>query len=149
METTDEQTSEIEKQQSHAVGHGNNKRSDDQEENSNGPHKLGSGNTKCGLCVRSYPHQGTCPSQGKKCMNCCKLNHFAKVCCSKPINRSKPTHSRKPLKGKHRASFVDSKGLSDDEALTPATAERDGSKEYTFTAGAQEPQQPNLSFRSI
>ena len=140
METADEQTSEIEKQQSHAVGRGNNKTSDDREENSNGPPKLGSRNTKCGLCGGSYPHQGTCPAQGKKCMNCGKLNHFAKVCRSKPINRSKSTHSRKPSKGKHRARVVDTKCPSDDEALTPATAESDGSEEYTFTTGAREPQ---------
>jgi len=77
METTDEQTSEIEKQQSHAFGCGNNKKSDDREESPNGPPKLGSRNTKCGLCGGSYPHQGACPAQGKKCMNCGKLNHFA------------------------------------------------------------------------
>ena len=148
METADEQTSEIEKQQSHAVGCGNNKTSDDREENSNGPPKLGSRSTKCGICGGSYPHQGTCPAQGKKCMNCGKLNHFAKVCRSKPISRSKSTRSRKPLKGKHRARFVDSNDPSDDEALTPATAESDSSDEYTFTTGAQEPKQPNLSFRS-
>ena len=101
METTDEQTSEIEKQQSHAVGRGNNKTSDDREENSNGPPKLGSSNTKCGLCDGSYPHRGICPAQGKKCMNCGKLNHFAKVCRSKPIDRSKSSRTRKPSKGKH------------------------------------------------
>ena len=44
METADEQTSEIEKQQSHAVGRGNNKTSNDREENSNGPPKLSSRN---------------------------------------------------------------------------------------------------------
>ena len=59
METADEQTSEIRKQQSHAVGRSNYKISDDREENSNGPPKLGSRNTKCGLCGGSYSHQGT------------------------------------------------------------------------------------------
>jgi len=141
METADEQTSEIEKQQSHAVGHGINKTSDDREESSNGPPKVGSRNTKYGLCGGSYPHQGTCPAQGKKCVvNCGKLNHFPKVCRSKPISRSKSTRPRKPSKGKHRARLVDSKGPSDDEALTPATAKSDSSEEYTFNTGAQEPQ---------
>ena len=46
METADEQTGEIEKQQSHAVGGGDNKTSDDREENSNGPPKLYSRNAK-------------------------------------------------------------------------------------------------------
>ena len=32
---------------------------------------------------------------------------------------------------------MDSKGPSDDEALTPPTAESDGSKEYAFTTGGQ------------
>ena len=40
METADEQTSEIEKQQSHAVSRGNNKTSDDREESSNRPPNL-------------------------------------------------------------------------------------------------------------
>ena len=132
METADEQTSEIEKQQSHLVGRGNNKTSDDQEENSNGPPKLGSGNTKCGLCGGNYSHQVNCPAQGKKCMNCGKL--------IKPINRLKSAHTRKPSKGKHRARLVDGKGPSDDKALTPATAESDCSEEYTFTTCVQEPQ---------
>ena len=98
METADEQTSEIEKQQSHVVGRCNNKTSDDREENSNSPPKIGFCNAKCGLCGGSYPHQGTCPAQGKKCMNCGKLNYFAKVCRSKPINRSKSSRARKPSK---------------------------------------------------
>ena len=51
METADEQTSEIDKQQSHAVGRRNNKTRDDREENSNGPPKISYRNTKCGLMV--------------------------------------------------------------------------------------------------
>ena len=73
-------------------------------------------------------------------MNSGKLNHFVKVCRSKPINRSKSSRTRTPSKCKHRARLVDSKGPSDDEALTPATAESDSSEEYTFITGAQEPQ---------
>ena len=52
----DEQTSEIEKQQSQAVGRGNNKTSDDREENSNGPSKLGSRNTKSVVYVVEVIH---------------------------------------------------------------------------------------------
>ena len=89
METADERTSEIDKQQSHALGRHNNKTRDDREENPNGPPKIGYRNTKRGLCGGSYPHRGMCPAQGKKCMSCGKLNHFAKVCRSKSINRSK------------------------------------------------------------
>ena len=140
METADERTSEIDKQQSHALGRHNNKTRDDREENSNGPPKIGYRNTKCGLCGGSYPHRGMCPAQGKKCMSCGKLNHFAKVCRSKSINRSKSSRTRKHLKGKHCARLVDSKGPSDGETLTSASAEGDSSEEYTFTTGAQEPQ---------
>ena len=129
MQTADERTSEIDKQQSHAVGRRNNKTRDDQEENSNGPPKIGYRNTKCGLCGGSYPHRGMCPAQGKKCMSCGKLNHFAKVCRSKSTNRSKSSRTRKHLKGKHCARLVDSKGPSDDETLTSATAEGDSSEE--------------------
>ena len=140
METADERTSEIDKQQSHALGRHNNKTRDDREENSNGPPKIGYRNTKCGLCGGSYPHRGMCPAQGKKCMSCGKLNHFAKVCRSKSINRSKSSRARKHLKGKHCARPVDSKGPSDGETSTSASAEGDSSEEYTFTTGAQEPQ---------
>ena len=44
------------------------------------------------------------------------------------------------MKGKHCARLVDSKGPSDGETLTSASAEGDSSEEYTFTTGAQEPQ---------
>ena len=40
METADEQTRKIEKQQSHVAGGGNNKKSHDREKNSNGPPKI-------------------------------------------------------------------------------------------------------------
>ena len=140
METADERTSEIDKQQSHAVGRCNNKTRDDLEENSNGPPKIGYHNTKCGLCGGRYPHRRMSPAQSKKCMSCGKLNHFAKVCRSKSINRSKSPRTRKHLRGKHCARLVDSKGPSDGETLTSATVESDSSKEYTFTTDVQEPQ---------
>ena len=120
METADKQTNEIEKQNSHAVGCGNNKTSDNQGERSNGPPKLGSCNTKWKL---SSPWNLSCSRQ--KVNELWKLNHFAKVCRIKSINCLKLTRSRKPSKGKHRARLMDSKCPSDDEALTPATAESD------------------------
>ena len=72
--------------------------------------------------------------------NCGKLNHFAFVCRSTPINRSKSSRTRKSSKAKHRARLVDGKGPSDDEVLTPAITESDRREEYTFNTGAQEPQ---------
>ena len=139
METAEEQTSEKEKQQSHAVGRGN-KTSDDRQESSSGPPNFVSRNTKCGLCGGSYLHQGTCPAQGKKCMNCGKLNHFSKVCRSKPTGHSRSTRPRKPSKGKHRARLVDIKGPSGSKALTPPTAESNSSEEYTVNISAQKSQ---------
>ena len=63
METADEQTTEIEKQQSNAVGYGRNKATDvQQKENSRGLPKFGLRNNRCGLCGGNYPHQGTCPA---------------------------------------------------------------------------------------
>ena len=49
-------------------------------------------------------------------MSCGKLNHFAKVCGSKPINRSKSSRTRKPSKGKHFARLVGSIDPCDGEA---------------------------------
>lgn len=144
METAEEQTSEIEKQQSHAVGYGQSKTSDDQQkESSSRQPKRESRNTTCGLCGGGYPHQGNCPAQGKQCLNCGKMNHFSKVCRSKANNRSKSTHRRKLSKGKHRARVVD----IGSESLTPADADSDGSEEYTFIVGAQEPKSTKPIFQ--
>ena len=36
---------------------------------------------KCGRCGYDYPHKDNkCPADNKKCSNCDKMNHFAKVC---------------------------------------------------------------------
>ena len=108
METTDEQTTEMEKQQSNAVGYGRNKATDvQQKENSRGLPKFRLRNNRCGLCGGNYPHQGTCPAQGKKCLNCGKMNHFTKVCRGKHNNRSKSSHPKKLSKGKHHARSAD------------------------------------------
>lgn len=143
METADGQTSEMQRQESHWVGDSRSKTTDGlNKESSDRPPRSGSRNTKCGLCGGNYPHQGNCPAQGKRCLNCEKLNHFAKVCRSKPI-RSKPTRPRKPSGGRqqrHRARFVDIEDPSGGEISTPAGAESDNSEEYTFEIGTQEPQ---------
>ena len=104
IETADQQTTEMVKQQSNAVGYGRNKATDvQQKENYRGLPKSGLRNNRCGLCVGNYPHQGTCPAQGNKCLNCGKMNHFSKVCRGKPNNRSKSSYPKKPSKGKHHA----------------------------------------------
>ena len=137
IETADEQTSKMDKQQSHAVGYGRIKTSNDRKkESSNGQPKSGPRNTKCGLCGGSYPHQSNCPAQGKQCLNCGKMNHFSKVCRSKP-NHSKSTRPRKPSQGKHRARCVDVEDPSGSEISTLSGAENDNSEEYTFEIGAQ------------
>lgn len=40
----------------------------------------------CYFCGDKYPHTSRCPAKGlgKKCGNCGKLNHFSRVCRSKP-----------------------------------------------------------------
>lgn len=124
METADEQTSEIEKQQSHAVGRGNNRQV--------------TIDRKALVVYLSLFHvtlsvvcgvEVICTKErvllrAKKCMNCGKLNHFPKVCRSKPTGRSRSTRPQKPSKGKHRARLVDIKSPSGSEASTPATAGR-------------------------
>lgn len=141
METAEEQTSEIEKQQTHAVGYGQSQASDDRpKESSNRQPKGDSRNTTCGLCGGSYPHQGNCPAQGKQCLNCGKMNHFSKVCGSKANNRLKSTRQRKVSKA--RVVNIGS------EPLTSADADSDGSEECTFIVGAQESQTQNRSFKS-
>ena len=170
METADEQTSEMEKQQSNALGYGRNKATDvQQKEYSCGLPKSGLRNNRCGLCVgnhtvtrnssffktldqsvvnhdddqsrdsglsspadikhqqelpaaRTHAHasdpsaskpvsspgmQGTCPAQGKKCLNCGKMNHFSKVCRGKPNNRSKSSLPKKKSRGKYHVRSAD------------------------------------------
>ncbi|KAJ1119162.1 hypothetical protein NDU88_007348 [Pleurodeles waltl] len=48
----------------------------------------------CYTCGGSYPHQGQCLAQGKRCTNCNKLNHFTKVCRSTSSKTSKPPKTR-------------------------------------------------------
>ena len=38
----------------------------------------------CYFCGDKYPHTSHCPAKSKKCGNCGKLNHFSRVCRSKP-----------------------------------------------------------------
>ena len=138
METADEQTTEMEKQQSNEVGYGRNKVTDvQQKENSRGIPKSGLRNHRCGLCGGNYPHQGTCPAQGKKCLNCGKMNHFSKGCRGKPNNRSKSSHLNKPSKGKHHAR---SAGVEESPSSELAGVDSDSSEEYTFNIGAQRQQ---------
>ena len=148
METADEQTSKTDKQQSHAVGHGNTKTSDDREESSNGPPKLGSHNTKCGLCGGSYPHQGTFPAQGKKCMNCGKMNHFSKVCRSNPsVVRNLPVHENL-----RKASTVPGFRIVKDLLMTKLYPQLllkvIAAKNTPSILAHLNPKQPNLSFKS-
>ena len=60
MLPANKQTSEIGKQQSHAVGHVQNKTSDDRQSTTsdNGQSRSGSGNTSCGLCSANCLYQG-------------------------------------------------------------------------------------------
>ena len=116
METANEQTSEMEKQQLHAVGKHNSASGLKFKKN---PHQNKQLNkTKCGLSGCNFPHQNECPAQGKSCHKCEKLNHFSKVCRSKTNNYYKQ---------------------SKQHAKTVTTEERDNdsSEEYTFTTGAQ------------
>ncbi|KXJ24314.1 Uncharacterized protein K02A2.6 [Exaiptasia diaphana] len=46
----------------------------------------------CLNCGGEYPHNGgmsKCPTQGKECYNCVKLNHLSKYCLSQPKQRNK------------------------------------------------------------
>ncbi|KAL9956135.1 hypothetical protein ACROYT_G037569 [Oculina patagonica] len=127
METADGQTSEMQRQESHWVGDSRSKTTDGLNKGSSDrPPRSGSPNTKCGLCGGNYPHQGNCPAQGKRCLNCEKLNH-----------KRKPSGGRQQ---RYCARFVDIEDPSDGEISTPAGAESDDSEEYTFEIGTQEPQ---------
>ena len=40
---------------------------------------------KCYFCGGAYDPNHKCPAKGKSCSKCGKTNHFARVCCSKPV----------------------------------------------------------------
>ena len=49
----------------------------------------------CENCGNAYPHpqgQLSCPARGAECRACRKLNHFARVCRSKPISTPSSDH---------------------------------------------------------
>ena len=129
METANEQTSEMEKQQLHAVDnhnspskHAKSKRTIQSKRQLN--------KTKCGLCGCNYPHQNRCPAQGKSCHKCGKLNHFSKVCRSKTSN-----YPRQPA-GKHHVKTV-APPEHPIKAMDAEKGDSDNSEEYTFIMGAK------------
>ena len=127
METADEQTNEMGKQQSHAVGQHRNNSNIKTKKNFNRnftPRKR-----KCGLCGGNYPHQNKCPAEGKYCLKCGKLNHFSKVC------RSKSRHQYPPA-GKQHAKTITTDSSQVDKSNSQ-NCFSDDSEEYTFTTGAQ------------
>ena len=128
METANEQTSEMEKQQSHAVGNYNfiNRQSKFKKTFQS---KKQLNKTKCGLCGGNYPHTNKCPAHGKSCHKCGKLNHFSKVCRSKASNSKQST-------GKHHIKTVAPQDQPV-EAMHVEKDDSDNSEEYTFTTVVQ------------
>ena len=62
-------------------------------------HKIAS--KTCRNCGEMWPHEGQCPTKGKKCRKCQKLNHFARVCRGQSQHREhKPIPNAKQLKKK-------------------------------------------------
>ena len=96
METADEQTSEMEKQHSHAVVHNRNKIADKKPKRDARP-KAGSHHTKCGLCGGNYPHQGNCPAQGKTAITVANQTTSPGFAVANPmVNLSLPTQTSVP-----------------------------------------------------
>ncbi|KAJ1140189.1 hypothetical protein NDU88_006547 [Pleurodeles waltl] len=84
----------------------------------------------CYMCGGSYPHQGPCPAQGKKCLLCNKLKLLAKVCRSSTRQRQqkpKQVNLVQPPMGMGEEDDIDDdddnddiKETSQDEAVTPS-----------------------------
>ncbi|XP_077864573.1 uncharacterized protein LOC144350094 [Saccoglossus kowalevskii] len=130
METADEQTSEIERQQSNVVSYKSTKSHDDRQ---NMKFRANNRSGQCGLCGGKFPHRGDCPAKGKRCHNCDKLNHFSKVCRSKQKNRSRD-------KSKHYTRAVNDQSSSDNLHLTHDSEVNGNSDhtEYTFGGDVRE-----------
>ena len=87
--------------------------------------------SKCGLCGGPYPHKDQCPATGRRCLNCDKLNHFAKMCISRLASMVKPASKKNYQQPKQRARSVTTRvaSQSDDEA-------GGCDEQYTFHIGA-------------
>ena len=82
----------------------------------------------CGLCGGQWPHRNApCPAQGKTCRKCGKMNHFARVCRSKP----KPNNQRPPQSA-HTVN-MEEPCSGPEEYLFPLTPPSDGKKTLTVT----------------
>lgn len=52
--------------------------------------------SQCGNCGNRHNKSDICPAKGRKCNNCHKLNHFAKMCRSKHVNVNEITGNPQP-----------------------------------------------------
>jgi hypothetical protein len=76
--------------------------------------------TECYFCGGIYGPGHSCPAKGKTCSKCRKLNHFAKVCCSKVVNA---------IENDERNQIAET--AEEDEILLYAV-QQDGSKDEAF-----------------
>ena len=73
---------------------------------------------RCRNCGLIWPHTtGPCPAKGQQCYNCGKLNHFAKVCRSKPTSSNKPEITQMPKNDAANQITADPDSSSDDEYM--------------------------------
>ncbi|KAJ1118190.1 hypothetical protein NDU88_006385 [Pleurodeles waltl] len=79
--------------------------------------KLSMETRACYMCEGVYPHQGQCPALGKRCTNCIKLNHLAKVCQSAAYKKATRT---KTVHGAQLHTLDDGEGDMDDDDLEGA-----------------------------
>lgn len=101
MEAAEEQTIQIEKEQSNAVQYRVHTKSHYPK-----PVSEAKRSSQCGLCGGSYPHKGQCPAKGRRCLTCDKLNHFAKMCRSRAVSNEKPAQKKSYRRPKQRARAV-------------------------------------------
>ena len=101
MEVAEEQTIQIEKEQSNAVQYCVHTKSHYPK-----PVSEAKRSSQCGLCGGSYPHKGQCPAKGRRCLTCDKLNHFAKMCRSRAVSNEKPAQKKSYRRPKQRARAV-------------------------------------------
>lgn len=92
------------------------------------PRQDSSTQPQCRNCGGPWPHNNNiCPAKGKSCLNCGKVNHFAKVCRSAP-SRSKVRFSRKPAKQYPKVRKISGQ---------PASSESSSEDEFIFTLNKQ------------
>ena len=144
MEAAEEQTIQIEKEQSNAVQYRVHTKFYYPK-----PVSEAKRSSQCGLCGGSYPHKGQCPAKGSRCLTCDKLNHFAKIGRSRAVSNEKPAQKKSYRRPKQRARAVTTEGAeSQSDFMSGNKLRRSWTNSRKMTSSSGQKVRPHGSHQS-